>query len=83
MKDLLEYVVKSLVNNPDKVRIEEEENGDEVVFSVYVDASDMGRIIGKGGKIHSMAINILKEKMIDLCFSQGMQCPIKAIGIKP
>ena len=37
MRELLEYVVKSLVNNPDDVRIEEAENGDEVVFSVYVE----------------------------------------------
>ncbi len=51
MKDLLEYIVKSLVNNSDKVRIEETENEDEVLFSVYVDADDMGRIIGKGGRI--------------------------------
>lgn len=51
MKDLLEYIVKSLVNNSDKVRIEESENEEEILFSVYVDADDMGRIIGKGGRI--------------------------------
>ena len=60
MKELLEYVVKSLVNNPDNVRIEEEENGDEVVFSVYVDAGDMGRIIGKGGRI-AIAVRALMK----------------------
>ena len=37
LKELLEYVVKSLVNNPENVRIEEAENDDEVVFSVYVE----------------------------------------------
>ncbi len=51
MKELLLYVINSLVNNPENVRIEEKDNGDEVVFEVYVDPSDMGRIIGKGGRI--------------------------------
>lgn len=60
MKELLEYVVKSLVNNPDNVRIEEEENGDEVVFSVYVDPGDMGRVIGKGGRIAKAVRALMK-----------------------
>lgn len=51
MKELLEYVVKSLVNNPDGVRIDEIEQDDEVTFEVHVAADDMGRIIGKGGRI--------------------------------
>ncbi|MBQ2940826.1 MAG: KH domain-containing protein [Clostridia bacterium] len=60
MKELLEYVVKSLVNNPENVRIEEAENGDEVVFSVYVDSGDMGRIIGKGGRIAKAVRALMK-----------------------
>lgn len=60
MKELLEYVVKSLVNNPENVRIEEAENGDEVVFSVYVDPGDMGRIIGKGGRIAKAVRALMK-----------------------
>ena len=51
MKDLLEYLVRSLVENPDGVVITEETSGDSVVFSVSVDKDDMGRIIGKQGKI--------------------------------
>lgn len=60
MRDLLEYVVKSLVNNPDEVRIEEADNGDEVVFSVYVAPSDMGRVIGKGGRIAKAVRALMK-----------------------
>ncbi len=51
MKDLLEYLVKSLVENPDGVIITEEESGEEVEFKISVDKDDMGRIIGKQGKI--------------------------------
>ena len=52
--------MKSLVNNPENVRIEEAENGDEVVFSVYVAPGDMGRIIGKGGRIAKAVRALMK-----------------------
>ena len=51
MKDLLEYLVKSLVENPEGVIVTEEESGEEVEFKISVDKDDMGRIIGKQGKI--------------------------------
>ncbi|MBQ2945325.1 MAG: KH domain-containing protein [Clostridia bacterium] len=51
MKDLLEYLVKSLVENPEGVVITEEESGEDVEFKISVDKDDMGRIIGKQGKI--------------------------------
>ena len=51
MKDLLEYLVRSLVENPDGVVITEEASDDSVVFRVSVDKDDMGRIIGKKGRI--------------------------------
>lgn len=60
MKELLEYVIKSLVNNPDNVRIDEFEDGDEVTFEVHVDAGDMGRIIGKGGRIAKAIRSLMK-----------------------
>lgn len=60
MKDLLEYVVKSLVNNPDGVQIDESENDGEVVFEVRVAPEDMGRIIGKGGRIAKAVRSLMK-----------------------
>ncbi len=60
MKDLLEYVVKSLVNNPDRVQIDESENDGEVVFEVRVAPEDMGRIIGKGGRIAKAVRSLMK-----------------------
>ncbi len=60
MKDLLEYVVKSLVNNPDSVQIDESENDGEVVFEVRVAPEDMGRIIGKGGRIAKAVRSLMK-----------------------
>lgn len=51
-KELLEYLVKNLVTNPDKVVVSEEQKEDsKLVLHLSVDSSDMGRIIGKEGRI--------------------------------
>lgn len=51
-KDLLEYLVKNLVTNPGKVVVREEQKEDsKLMLHLSVDSSDMGRIIGKEGRI--------------------------------
>lgn len=50
-KDLLEYIVKNLVQNPDKVLVEEQEVNSKKVLKLMVAKEDMGRIIGKEGRI--------------------------------
>lgn len=60
MKAALLYIVSSVVENPDKVNIQEEESGDLVIFKVTVDKNDMGKIIGKNGKVIRAIRNVLK-----------------------
>ena len=50
-KNLLEYIVKNLVENKDVVTIEEIKNEEKLVLKLHVAKSDMGRIIGKEGRI--------------------------------
>lgn len=51
MKELLEYMVKELVDNPDEVKIEEEEEDDKtVIFKLSVSENDLGKVIGKKGR---------------------------------
>jgi len=50
MKEFLEYVVKHLVDNQDKISIEIEEKEDKIVFKLRVDESDLGKIIGRRGR---------------------------------
>lgn len=50
MSDLLDYIVKSLVSKPDEVKIKEDSDGETVSFSLTVDPSDMGLVIGKSGQ---------------------------------
>lgn len=50
-KELVEYIVKSLVDNKEQVEITEENAQDTTVIKVKVASEDMGRIIGKEGRI--------------------------------
>lgn len=45
------YIAQSLVDNPDEVEITERDMGSEVVFEVRVADSDMGKIIGRQGRV--------------------------------
>ena len=58
MKELLTYIVQSLVEKSDEVSVTEHETGGETVFEVRVAPGDMGRVIGKQGRI-AKAIRIV------------------------
>lgn len=49
--DLVEYIVKSIVDNPDQVTVSQYDEGNTVVLEVTVAESDMGRVIGRGGSV--------------------------------
>ena len=50
-KDLVEYLIKSLVDNTESVLITEADTDGRTVITVKVDSADMGRVIGKDGRI--------------------------------
>ena len=60
MKDFLEYIVKKLADNPDKVAVEETTTENQNIYTLKIDKSDMGKIIGKEGKIISSIRNLAK-----------------------
>ena len=51
MKELLTYMVQSLVDHPDEVSVTEREAGGETVYEVRVADGDMGKVIGRQGRI--------------------------------
>ena len=51
MKELLLYIAQKLVDNPDEVTVTENEGTEETVFELRVAPSDMGKVIGRHGKI--------------------------------
>jgi predicted RNA-binding protein YlqC (UPF0109 family) len=60
VKELLEYLARSLVDNPDAVRVEVEEDDDEVSLLLTVDEADMGRVIGRDGRIANAIRSLLR-----------------------
>ena len=60
MKEFLEYVARSLVDKPDAVWVEEEDEGDETILTLGVDQDDMGRVIGRDGRIANAIRSLLR-----------------------
>jgi predicted RNA-binding protein YlqC (UPF0109 family) len=60
MKDLVEYVARSLVDNPEEVQVTEERDGDRIVLHLMVAEPDMGKVIGKQGRIAQAMRTLLK-----------------------
>jgi predicted RNA-binding protein YlqC (UPF0109 family) len=60
VKEFLDYVARSLVENPDAVRIEVEENDEEVSLVLTVAEGDMGRVIGRDGRIANAIRSLLR-----------------------
>jgi len=51
MKDLIEFIARSLVEHPDQVEVREYGGGDHIRLELSVAREDMGRVIGKSGKV--------------------------------
>ncbi len=62
MKDLVEYIAKSIVNEPDAVKIEEETDETGITLKLQVADDDKGRIIGKQGQIAQAMRTLLRVK---------------------
>lgn len=60
MKQLVEYIVKGLVDHPEEVAVTESRRGSEVALQLHVAADDMGRVIGKGGKVANALRSLLR-----------------------
>lgn len=51
MKDLIEYIARSLVDDPTQVQVIQRRQGPMVHLKLHVAKEDMGRVIGKGGRV--------------------------------
>ena len=64
MRDLVEYLTRALVDDPDAVSVEEvEENGD-LVLEITVAEDDVGRVIGRGGRIANAIRTVAKAAAV-------------------
>ena len=60
MKELVEVIAKALVDNPDEVVVTQKENGRNITIELHVAASDMGKVIGKQGRIAKAIRSVVK-----------------------
>lgn len=61
MKELLETIAKSLVDNPDMVKVEVVEKEDVTVLELHVGEGDMGKVIGRQGRIAKAIRTVIRS----------------------
>jgi len=62
MKELVEFIAKSIVNSPDDVVVTEEENEQGIILKLQVADDDKGRVIGKQGRIAEAMRTLVRVK---------------------
>ena len=62
MKELIEFIARSIVNAPDDVQVTEEENEQGIVLKLQVADDDKGRVIGKQGRIAEAMRTLIRVK---------------------
>ena len=60
MKELVEIIAKALVEHPDEVLVTQKEEGKHITIELHVAASDMGKVIGKQGRIAKAIRSVVK-----------------------
>jgi predicted RNA-binding protein YlqC (UPF0109 family) len=64
MTELLEFLVKALVEDPSAVVVEELEEDGDLVYEITVADGDLGRVIGKGGRVANAIRTIAKAAAV-------------------
>ena len=60
MKELVEVIAKALVEHPEDVRVEEKQQDRQVTLELHVDEDDMGKVIGRQGRIAKAMRTVVK-----------------------
>jgi len=66
MTELLEFLVRALVEDPEAVEVEELEEDGDLVYEISVAEDDLGRVIGKGGRIANAIRTVAKAAAVRL-----------------
>lgn len=66
MTELLEFIVRALVEDPDAVEVEELEDDGDLVYEISVAEDDLGRVIGKGGRVANAIRTVAKAAAVRL-----------------
>jgi uncharacterized protein len=66
MKDLLEFLTQALVDEPGAVEVDEFEEDGDLVYEISVADDDLGRVIGKGGRVANALRTVAKAAAVKL-----------------
>jgi predicted RNA-binding protein YlqC (UPF0109 family) len=75
VKDLLEFLARSLVDHPEQVRVEETETADGVLLRLTVAKEDVGKVIGKQGRIARALRTVVKASAV----KEGKQATVEIV----
>ena len=64
MTELLEFLVRALVEDPDAVEVEELEEDGDLIYEISVAEDDLGRVIGKGGRVANAIRTVAKAAAV-------------------
>ena len=65
MKELVEVIAKALVDHPEEVKVTETEREDAILIELSVAPADMGKVIGKSGKIAKAIRSVVKAASVE------------------
>jgi predicted RNA-binding protein YlqC (UPF0109 family) len=75
MRELVEFIAKSLVDDPSQVYVSEIEGENSVILELRVGPEDMGRMIGKGGR----TVNAVRTLIRVLAAKQGKRVTLEVV----
>jgi len=75
MKELIEYIAKSIVNKPEEVVVTEDRSSERVVLKLQCAQEDMGRVIGKQGRVAQAMRTLLRVMAV----REGVQADLEII----
>jgi predicted RNA-binding protein YlqC (UPF0109 family) len=75
VKELLEFLARSLVDDPEQVRVEETESSDGVLLRLTVAKEDVGKVIGKQGRIARALRTVVKASAV----KDGKQATVEIV----
>lgn len=76
MREFIEYIVRSLVDDPSQVRVTEVEGANTIIYELRVAAEDMGRVIGKGGRV----ANAMRTLLRVIAARQGKRATLEIVS---
>jgi predicted RNA-binding protein YlqC (UPF0109 family) len=76
MQEFIEYIVRSLVDDPSQVRVTEIEGANTIIYELRVAQEDMGRVIGKGGRV----ANAMRALLRVVAARQGKRATLEIVS---